>query len=452
MHQDRRTAFHRPATRRAPRFNARLWLEPLEVRANPSHTFTVDDDGAQTNHKADFTSIQAAVNAASPGDRIRVYAGTYHEQVVIPANKDNLVITAVGSNSGGSQGKGNGEGNGKGNGHHDDDDDHGGKGFHSNVIIAPTVFTDPTEAVVHVAGADNVQIDGFTITGASAPTGNGAGANYGVLVDMGGSAKITDNHITAIRDIPLSGVQEGIGVQFGLTNGKGGILSTGSGTVEGNLIDDYQKGGVVVIGSGSNATVSRNTITGAGPTGVIAQNGVQVSNGATAVVEKNTISRNRFTGGNVFAEGILVYQTKGVTVRDNTVFFNNEGILLYQSDNNTVDGNDSRNNDFNGVALFQAKNNVVTHNTTSNNGQDGINIDTSQNNRVEDNFAYFNGRYGIALEATSTGNTVRNNHLGNNQFGDIFVGNPNNTVTNNHTQHDGQGGHGGHHEDPDPHH
>jgi len=429
MHQDRRTPFAR-------RNAARLSLEALETRANPSHTFTVDDDGAQTNHKADFTSIQAAVNAASPGDRIRVYAGTYHEQVVIPATKNNLTITAV--NSGGHDGKG------------DDDDDHHDGHFNSNVIIAPMVFTDPTEAVVHVAGAHNVEISGFTITGASAPPGPTKGANYGVLVDMGGSADINNNHITAIRDIPLSGGQDGIGVQFGLTNGKGTVLSTGSGTLERNLIDDYQKGGVVVIGAGSNANIRQNTITGAGPTAVIAQNGIQVSNDAKATVEQNTVSKNNFTGPDFFAEGILVYQTKGVTVRDNTVFFNNEGILLDMADNNTVDHNTSRNNTDIGIGLFQAKNNVVTHNTTNNNGQDGINIDSSQNNLIEDNFAFFNMRYGIAIEATATGNIVRGNHLGNNQFGDIFVGNPNNTVTNNHTQHDGEPGHDGHHGHPDP--
>jgi len=423
-----RSAFARHAFR--PR------VEALEVRTNPSHTFTVDDDGAQTNHKADFTSIQAAVTAASPGDRIKVYAGIYHEQVVIPATKDNLTITAV--NSGNNSGKGEHE-------------EGGNSGFNSNVIIAPTAFTDPTEAVIHVAGAEGVAISGFTITGASAPAGAGKGANYGVLVDMGGSASVRDNHITAIRDIPLSGVQEGVGVQFGFTNGMGGILSTGTGSVTHNLIDDYQKGGVVVIGAGSKASVTENVIKGAGPTAVIAQNGVQVSNGATGTVERNTISGNKFTGGGTEGTGVLVHQTANVTVRNNFVFANDEGILLFHAKNVTVDGNISNGNTFNGIGLFDTTGSNVRHNVTEFNGFDGINLEMSSGNTVEDNFAAFNGRYGIALEADSTGNTVRHNHLRNNAVGDLFVGNPANNVSQNETGHggNGHGGHG-HHGHPDP--
>ena len=73
---------------------ARPQLLSLEARITPSHTLTVDDDHVQLP-SAQFTSIQAAVNAAHAGDRILVYAGTYREQVVVPDNKDNILITAV---------------------------------------------------------------------------------------------------------------------------------------------------------------------------------------------------------------------------------------------------------------------------------------------------------------------------------------------------------------------
>jgi pectin methylesterase-like acyl-CoA thioesterase len=47
------------------------------VKAEP-RTWTVDDDGP-----ADFSSIQEAINAASPGDTIFIKTGTYYEHVVV---------------------------------------------------------------------------------------------------------------------------------------------------------------------------------------------------------------------------------------------------------------------------------------------------------------------------------------------------------------------------------
>ena len=57
------------------------------VKSEPA-TWTVDDDGP-----ADFSSIQEAINAASQGDIIYVYNGTYYENVVI-----NKSVSLVGEN------------------------------------------------------------------------------------------------------------------------------------------------------------------------------------------------------------------------------------------------------------------------------------------------------------------------------------------------------------------
>lgn len=389
----------------------RLRLELLETRANPSNTLTVDDDGAQ-NSNADFTTIQAAVDAAAPYDRILVYKGVYNEQVVIPATKDGVQLRAV-----------------NGDGWHDCDS-HGGSGP-GVVVIAPSVFADPTEAVVHVAGAKNVNIEGFKISGENAPPGATFGANFGVLVDMQGSATVRNNHITTIRDLPLTGEQDGIGVQFGFTDSAGQLLGSGRGEARGNVIDDYQKGGVVVIGSGSHATVRSNVVTGQGPTDAIAQNGIQVSNDAAADICGNRVTRNNYTKTEVVSVGILVFETSGVTIRENFTQFNNDGILLYFGDNSAVEGNVSRNNTHHGIGLFEADNVRVRLNAATNNGRDGIAIENSRNNRIELNLAAFNGRYGIALEPTAEHNVVRFNAVFGNQVGNIFVGNPNNIVANN---------------------
>jgi parallel beta-helix repeat protein len=58
------------------------------------HVLVVDNDMAQCK-KADFTTIQAAVDAASPGTTILVCAGTYQESVTI--TKNDLRIRAKGA-------------------------------------------------------------------------------------------------------------------------------------------------------------------------------------------------------------------------------------------------------------------------------------------------------------------------------------------------------------------
>jgi nitrous oxidase accessory protein NosD len=52
---------------------------------------------AVLNVPAQFPTIQAAVNAASPGDTILIAPGVYHESVTIPAGKDRLRIEGAGS-------------------------------------------------------------------------------------------------------------------------------------------------------------------------------------------------------------------------------------------------------------------------------------------------------------------------------------------------------------------
>lgn len=67
---------------------------------------------------------------------------------------------------------------------------------------------------------------------------------------------------------------------------------TGAAIIEDNEITGYQKGGIVVDNAGSTATITNNVIVGAGPTKIIAQNGLQVSHGATATITGNEVRNN----------------------------------------------------------------------------------------------------------------------------------------------------------------
>src|SRR5947208_10130515 len=67
--------------------------KPVPPTKGGKHVLVVDNDKAQCK-KADFTTIQAAVDAASPGATILVCAGTYQESVTI--TKSDLRIRAKG--------------------------------------------------------------------------------------------------------------------------------------------------------------------------------------------------------------------------------------------------------------------------------------------------------------------------------------------------------------------
>jgi parallel beta-helix repeat protein len=191
-----------------------------------------------------------------------------------------------------------------------------------------------TQDVVTIDGASggvDVEISGFTIKGL-APTGECApiGTTYllsGVFVRGGANANIHDNVITGLRGDPLDGCQKGIGIRVG----RAASTTAGTATITSNTISDNQKGGIVVDGPGSSATITGNTITGVGPTNVIAQNGIQVSRGAAATVTGNRVSGNQYTGTGAFSTGLLLFASLGkVTVSGNTFTANDVGISVAQ--------------------------------------------------------------------------------------------------------------------------
>jgi hypothetical protein len=318
-----------------------------------SHLLIVDDLAHVDCPNAQFHTIQSAVDAASPGTMIKVCPGTFVEQVLIDAGKVGLTLFS--------------------------------EGYLQAVIKAPALMT-PPKAIVRIDGGQNITIRHFTITG---PGGGGCDSlEYGVRVDSGGSATITDNHITHIRDTPFSGCQNGVGVIVG----RNAENSFGVATVVHNLIDDYQKGGIVVDGQfvpgggggllapmsetgpqPSHAEVAFNEVDGIGPTPVIAQNGIQVSRGAFANVHHNRVKDNVYSLPPFFGEGVLLYQVTSsqTTINHNDVFDNADGIGLYTTSNTDVGWNHSYNNDpYDGVfADTDTSNNTIEHNLLKGNAE-----------------------------------------------------------------------------------
>jgi hypothetical protein len=139
-------------------------------------------------------------------------------------------------------------------------------------------------------------------------------------VTVSGTVSCTGNHsnlaLTPCTNFSPNGDQTGIGVYFSCS---------GTGTISGNTINQYQKGGIVVRHL-DNVYVTNNNVAGLGPFKLIAQNGIElgfssistdgageacgptVSTSNVGHVTGNTVTGNIYTQGaekGVISTGIL---------------------------------------------------------------------------------------------------------------------------------------------------
>lgn len=287
-----------------------LLFPAVTATAAPNAVLCVKPGGADGCQ----ASIQAAVDAASTGDTINVGPGLYPEQVVITKT---LTIA--------------------------------GAGAISSTIQAPVSIpaaSSPDSTIVKIAGAGvNVEMSGFTVAG---PGPSGCGSILaGVMVRDGAAVNFHNNKVVDIRDNPMSGCQNGIGILVGRTAWS----TSGTATLTNNIFQGYQKGGIVVDGASSSATITGNTVTGVGPTSGIAQNGIQLSRGATGTVSGNTVTGNVWTGtyggsndpvSDPDADGstgILPYFSGALTISGNTLTNNQFGIWSVGATSLNISGN-----------------------------------------------------------------------------------------------------------------
>lgn len=143
---------------------------------------------------------------------------------------------------------------------------------------------------------DPTSVSGATISGAR---------YFGIVVDSG-SVDVTDSTVSDIGNTPFDGAQHGIGVYY---------TGSASGTISGNSVSRYQKGGIVLSGAGVTASVTDNIVTGLGPVGFIAQNGIEVYGATATQLSGNTVTGNLYTEGaakGYVSSGILLYDAAGL--------------------------------------------------------------------------------------------------------------------------------------------
>lgn len=323
-----------------------------------------------TCQQADFPTIQAAVTAALPGDKIIVCAGTYTEQVTIPAGKNNLTLQSNG---------------------------------HLAATIQAPAAMNASKAIVRITGSTGVKVTDFTIQGPG--SGGCDSLEYGVRIDGGGSATISNNHITHIRDNPLSGCQNGVAIQAG----RSAESTTGSVTAKSNVIDDFQKNGITVSGAGSDGQIANNTITGAGPTSTIAQNGIQISSGATGTVNGNNVSGAVYTPATVTSTGILLFSPGAVTVAGNTLHSNDVGVYVYGGTTSTlVSGNTVSASTWDGITVDTSQSSTIASNTISG-GDQGIGVYNTQLASIRSNTVTGAHSNGLFADTDTVSNSFKNN-------------------------------------------
>ncbi|MFZ2487473.1 MAG: right-handed parallel beta-helix repeat-containing protein [Anaerolineae bacterium] len=277
---------------------------------NTTDTRTVGPAGGGSvtniNTSETFCSIQAAVDDSDTvnGHTIDISAGTFVEQVEVTKE---LTLKGAGV---------------------------------STIIQSPATLTKFFQVaggpknypIVYVHGVSAVTIQDLVVDGAG--KGN---ANYrfqGIGYHNAGGV-ISNVEIKDVRDTPFSGSQHGVALYAYNEDAAARTLE-----VKDSTIHDYQKNGVTLGGPGLTVNVHDSTVTGYGPTTVTAQNGIQVSYGATGTVgPNNQVSGVSYTPSNWVASGVLIYDAD-VTVTTNTVTNAQVGIYLYEGsatiEDNTV--------------------------------------------------------------------------------------------------------------------
>ena len=333
-----------------------ILLTPSKVRASATLVVGVDQT---TCPGASFSQIQAAIDQASPGDTVHICHGVYSEpQLLI-----NKPLNLIGD---------------------------------SGVFFVSPSFTQnanglasgaPIAAGILVTGADSVSITGITIDGINNSIIQCSPRLEGIY-HQNSSGKIDSVVVRNTRLAPgLGGCQSGTGIL--VESGNGGTSQV---EIVNCKIHDFQKNDITANEIGTSVSIHANIITGLGPTNGAAQNGIQVGFGAAGKIVQNTVANMLWSPCidtdtcQAVATTILVAESDGVEVTDNTVSISQVGIFG-KGNNETITGNRVSNSSvFDGIrvegngskvlnnslttadealVLIQGSNSDVIHNTLS---------------------------------------------------------------------------------------
>jgi hypothetical protein len=325
--------------------------------------------GGKSCAQPNFATIQAALDAlkALPTGTVNICPGTYTEQLTI-AKPDKLTVAGTAG---------------------------------SAKVVLPAspantkttcdeaseaALSEPNQDAISICTPGTVSITGLKLE-AKWPEETCNGSLYGILVAGGATLKATNVTIEGAGAFPINGCQGGVGIQVGMHWTT--PVQVGHATLKGVTIENYQKNGITIEGNGSTANIGTTTVTGAGPTDQIAQNGIQVSDEGVAKIKASKISGNECDHAGCGSEGFSQTQSTGLlffgaapgsNVSSSTISGNDVG-AYYVSESETQPASPElvlskdafSENRYEGVALDQGKA-ALKSNTISGPGEVGVEI------------------------------------------------------------------------------
>jgi len=311
-----------------------LVLGPITVAPQVAHAQTpvsVVGTKSAACPDAQFSTIQEAVDHASPGTVIRICPGTYPEQVSITK-----ALSLQGE---------------------------------SGVVIEPSSVEDNAmdglAPIIRVAGATDVHISDVIVDGTnSGPTACGP-TFIGILYKNASG----DVKSVAVRNVKLStslnGCQSGLAILIQSASGGMSVVD-----VADSSIHDYQKNGITADGSGTEVQIENNVVTGVGATTGAAQNGIQISSGAGGSISKNTVANHIWspcvsvTSCEAIGIDILVFQSDSVSVEQNVAGISQTGIAIVANHATVIQNQVFNTLIFDGAALTGNDNNASYNSIT----------------------------------------------------------------------------------------
>jgi parallel beta-helix repeat protein len=384
----------------------------LPMNVSAATTWYVDDvaGSGSGNPAEDFTSIQDAVDAASSGDTVYVYAGTYNEQVTIEKtltlegeNKDTTIVQGPA----------------------------GGSGIWLKSVTGVTVKN------FHVKGARwNIKVEsssGNIITNNKASDSSW----FGIFLIYSSNNEIIKNTVT--------GNSYGMYLRFSSNNN---LLKENTATgnsygirfypnpsyneLDGNIISNNGEGIDMYFGTKNKL---RNN--------VFTNNDYNFDVGASTpeqydhdIDTSNTINGKPIyywvgkTSGTISSSAgyVGVISCKNILVKDVTLTNNDQGLLLAYTTDSTVENVVVKNN-WRGIISRYGGSNTIKKNTVSDNVEYGIYLDNSVDNNVLEN-TVTNHDTGIFPEY-SDGNTISKNTVSGSPRGILMDYCESNTLSGN---------------------